>query len=453
MLSITEVTEMSMDSTTIIEKISKQFPLGPLTEDAYTEFLQNVVPYLEECSGDQTDFARLERLLIPERVITFRVTWENDQHELVHNMGYRVQFNSALGPYKGGLRFDPSVTLDVLTFLGFEQIFKNALTGLPLGGGKGGSNFDPKGKSDGEIRRFCIAFMNELVRHIGPTTDVPAGDIGVGGKEIGYLYGAYKNITNRTDGSLTGKGVGYGGSHIRTEATGYGAVYFIEAMLAHVGKNIQGMRAVVSGSGNVGTHVAEKLIEVGAIPLTLSDRKGYILNMEGLTQEIIHSVKVLKENDGSLCDLELKDGTVYHEGKVWGVVDAELAIPSATQHEIDESDAEKIVEQGGVLIAEAANMPSTLEAVDVFTKAGMLFGPAKAVNAGGVAVSGLEMRQNASHTEWTRATVDGELHAIMKHIHETCVRYGTHSEHVDYIKGANIGGFVRVFQAMEQLGE
>jgi len=452
MLFITEVSEITMDSATITQNIAKQFPHGPLTHDAYTEFLENVVPYMEQGKGNQSDFARLERLLIPERTIMFRVTWENDQHELMHNMGYRVQFNSALGPYKGGLRFDPSVTLDVLTFLGFEQVFKNALTGLPLGGGKGGSDFDPKGKSDTEVRRFCRAFMAELANHIGPTTDVPAGDIGVGGREIGYLYGAYKEMTHRADGAVSGKGVGYGGSHIRTEATGYGAVYFIEAMLAHVGKNIQGMRAVVSGSGNVATHVAEKLIQVGALPLTLSDRKGYILNKEGLTQEIIDAVKVLKENDGSLSDLILQVGATYHEGKVWGVTDAEIAIPSATQHEISAEDAEKIVAQGAVLVAEAANMPSTLEAIEVFKNAGTLFGPAKAVNAGGVAVSGLEMRQNASHAQWPRATVDGELHAIMKHIHETCVQYGAQGEHVDYVKGANIGGFIRVFKAMEQLG-
>lgn len=441
-----------MERTTIIENVAQKFPHGPLTRDAYAEFLENVVPYLSSRGAKADDYARLERLLIPERMITFRVTWENDQHELVHNMGYRVQFNSALGPYKGGLRFDPSVTPDVLTFLGFEQIFKNALTGLPLGGGKGGSDFDPKGKSDAEIRRFSTAFMTELVRHIGATTDVPAGDIGVGGREIGYLYGAYKKITNRTDGALTGKGVAFGGSHIRTEATGYGAVYFIEAMLAHVGKNIQGMRAVVSGSGNVATHVAEKLVQVGALPLTLSDREGYILSATGLTEETINAVKVLKEKHGSLRDLVLPEGVTYHEGKVWGMVDAELAIPSATQHEITGADAEKIIARGGVLVAEGANMPSTLEAVALFQKAKVLFGPAKAVNAGGVAVSGLEMRQNASHAQWPRATVDGELHAIMKHIHETCVRYGTDGEHTDYVKGANIGGFVRVFEAMQSLG-
>jgi glutamate dehydrogenase (NADP+) len=437
---------------TFTEKVLERYTGQPLLTTAITEFLNNVIPYLKSQNATATDYARLERLLIPERTIIFRVTWENDQHELECNMGYRIQYSSALGPYKGGLRFDSSVTPDVLSFLGFEQIFKNALTGLPLGGGKGGSDFNPKDKSDGEIQRFCTAFMTELSRHIGPTTDVPAGDIGVGGREIGYLYGAYKKITNRTDGALTGKGVGYGGSHIRTEATGYGAVYFIEAMLAHVGKGIQGMRAVISGSGNVATHVAEKLIQVGALPVTLSDREGYILSTTGLSQEVIDAVKVLKESHGALHELTLPAGVTYEKGAVWGVTDAELAIPSATQNEIDIADAERIVARGAILIAEAANMPSTLGAVEVFQKAGMLFGPAKAVNAGGVAVSGLEMRQNASHAQWPRATVDGELHAIMKHIHETCVHYGTDGEHVDYVKGANIGGFVRVFEAMRQLG-
>ncbi len=435
-------------TATILERYAGQ----PLLAAAITEFLHNIVPYLESQNATAADYARLERLLIPERTIIFRVTWENDMHELVHNMGYRVQYSSALGPYKGGLRFDSSVTPDVLSFLGFEQIFKNALTGLPLGGGKGGSDFNPKDKSDAEIQRFCTAFMTELSRHIGPTTDVPAGDIGVGGREIGYLYGAYKKITNRSDGALTGKGVGYGGSHIRTEATGYGAVYFIEAMLAHVGKGIQGMRAVISGSGNVATHVAEKLIQVGALPLTLSDREGYILSKTGLSQEVIDAVKVLKEKHGALHELTLPEGVTYAKGTVWGVTDAELAIPSATQNEIDTADAERIVAHGAILVAEGANMPSTLGAVNVFQKADMLFGPAKAVNAGGVAVSGLEMRQNASHAQWPRATVDGELHAIMKHIHETCVRYGADGERVDYVKGANIGGFVRVFEAMRQLG-
>lgn len=441
-----------MDRTEIAQSLEKQLPHGPLTEDAFNEFLESVVPFLKEQGAKSEDYQRLIRLCIPERSITFKVLWEDDNGKLQTNIGYRVQYNAALGPYKGGLRFDPSVTLDVLTFLGFEQTFKNALTGLPLGGGKGGSDFDPKGKSDAEIRRFCIAFMGELSRYIGAHTDVPAGDIGVGAREIGFLYGAYKRMSNSTDGALTGKGVGYGGSYIRTEATGYGAVYFIEAMLAHSKKAIQGMRAVISGSGNVATHVAEKLIQVGATPCTLSDRNGYILAHDGLTQEIVAAVKELKEKGGALSELTLPQGVTYHEGKVWGVVEAELIIPAATQHELDREDAIVVTEKGAVLIAEAANMPCTLDAIKYFTEHGVLFGPAKAVNAGGVAVSGLEMRQNASHAQWPSETVDGELHAIMRHIHSVCVHYGSDGEKVDYVKGANIGGFVRVFDAMQQLG-
>lgn len=441
-----------MDTNALQKQLETEFPHGELTGDAFTEFLTSVVPYLAKQNADEEAYARLLRLCIPERTITFKVVWEDDHGKLHTNLGYRVQYSSALGPYKGGLRFDASVTPDVLTFLGFEQIFKNALTGLPLGGGKGGSNFDPKGKSDSEVRRFCTAFIAELSKYIGPNTDVPAGDIGVGGREIGYMYGAYKKLVNRTDGTLTGKGVGYGGSHIRTEATGYGAVYFIEAMLGQAGKSIQGARALVSGSGNVATHVAEKLVHVGAIPLTLSDRGGYILAPEGLTHEVIDAVKVLKDKDGKLSELSLPDGVSYHEGKVWGAHDAELIIPSATQHELDKEDAETLVKRGAVLVAEAANMPLTLDAVAVCTSNGVLVGPSKAVNAGGVAVSGLEMRQNASHAQWPRETVDGELHAIMRHIHETCVQYGNDGQSINYIKGANIGGFVRVFDAMKSLG-
>ncbi len=441
-----------MDVTTILARLDTQFPHGELTHDAFREFLQSVVPYLQSLKAVDEDYEPLVRLCIPERTISFKVVWEDDKGVIRSNLGYRVQYSSVLGPYKGGLRFDPSVTPDVLTFLGFEQTFKNALTGLPLGGGKGGSDFDPKGKSDAEIRRFCVSFIQALAPYIGAETDVPAGDIGVGGREIGYMYGAYKKIVNRTDGTLTGNGVGYGGSFIRTEATGYGAVYFIEAMLAHAGKAILGARALISGSGNVATHVAEKLVQVGALPLTLSDRGGYILASDGLTEADINAVKELKDRDGKLKDLPLRDGLTYHEGTVWGVHDAELIIPSATQHELGLEDAKKVVEKGAVLVAEAANMPCTLDATDYFKEKGILFGPAKAVNAGGVAVSGLEMRQNASHAQWPGETVDSELHAIMRHIHATCVQYGKEGETVDYVKGANIGGFVRVFDAMQRLG-
>lgn len=440
-----------MDNT-FASRIINKYAHRPLFQAVLTEFFASVIPYFEAHGATEEDYARLERLTVPERSIEFKVVWEDDRGNLQHNIGYRVQFNSALGPYKGGLRFDPSVTEDVLTFLGFEQIFKNALTGLPLGGGKGGSDFDPKGKSDKEIWRFCVAFMTELSRYIGAETDVPAGDIGVGGREIGYLYGAYKKLMNRTDGTLTGKGTGYGGSFIRTEATGYGAVYFVKEMLAHGGKEITGMRAVISGSGNVATHVAEKMLHEGAVPLTLSDREGYVYCPTGLTQEVIEEVKTLKKGQGSLKAMKLENGLEYHEGKPWRNVKAEIFVPSATQHEIDKEDATAMVQNGAVLVAEAANMPSTLEAVEVFRKNGILFGPAKAVNAGGVAVSGLEMSQNAQHLQWTSEEVDEKLREIMKHIHRTCVKYGKEDSGVDYVKGANIGGFVRVFDAMKQLG-
>jgi glutamate dehydrogenase (NADP+) len=435
-----------------IESFTEKFVHQPLFKAAVTEFLGSVLPHLEAQHATEETYARLARLLEPERIITFKVVWEDDAGNLRMNRGYRVQFNSALGPYKGGLRFDPSVTLDTLSFLGFEQIFKNALTGLPLGGGKGGSDFDPKGKSDAEIRRFCVAFITELARYIGPNTDVPAGDIGVGGREIGYMYGAYKKLVNATDGALTGKGVGYGGSHIRTEATGFGAVYFIEAMLARAGKRTEGMRAVISGSGNVATHVALKLIDVGAVPLTLSDRHGYITNPEGLSVEVIRAVQSLKDAHGSLSELTLPPGYAYAHGTPWRSVCAELYIPAATQHEIDAEDAEAIVKNGAVLVAEASNMPTTLKGIEIFEQAGILFGPAKAVNAGGVAVSGLEMSQNAAHIQWDREEVDKRLKTIMHTIHDTCVAHGAKDGALSYVRGANVGGFVRVMNAMERLG-
>ena len=435
-----------------IKNITARYAHQPLFQSALTEFLDSVIPYLSAKNASEEEYARLERLSIPERIITFKVVWEGDDGALNTNIGYRVQFNSALGPYKGGLRFDPSVNEDVLKFLGFEQIFKNALTGLPLGGGKGGSDFDPKGKSDSEVRRFCVSFMTELSRYIGANTDVPAGDIGVGAREIGYLYGAYKKLQNRVDGTLTGKGTGYGGSFIRTEATGYGAVYFVKEMLSHAGKELHGMRAVISGSGNVATHIAEKLLIEGAVPLTLSDREGYVYTSQGLTTDLIESIKVLKENRGALKELTLPEGVIYHDGTPWQSVQADIYMPAATQNEIQEADARAILAHGATLVAEGANMPSTLDAIHVFQHAGMLFGPAKAVNAGGVAVSGLEMSQNAGHTQWTTDEVDDELRAIMKRIHAVCAQYGTEAGRVDYVKGANIGGFVRVIDAMKHLG-
>lgn len=433
-------------------KILEKYAHRPLFQAVLTEFFASVIPYLEFHNATEEDFKRLERLTIPERRIEFKVVWEDDNGEVQYNNGFRVQFNSALGPYKGGLRFDPSVNEDVLTFLGFEQIFKNALTGLPLGGGKGGSDFDPKGRSDREIQRFCTAFMIELSRYIGANTDVPAGDIGVGTREIGYLYGAYKKLMNRTDGALTGKGVAYNGSYIRTEATGYGVVYFVQEMLAHVGKELSGMRIAISGSGNVATHVAEKVLHEGGVPCTLSDREGYVYAESGLTHEFIHAIKVHKAKHGSLKDIMLPKGVEYRMGTVWRTVQADVCIPSATQHEITKEDAEVMVQNGAFLVAEGANMPSTAEAVKIFQDAGVLFGPAKAVNAGGVAVSGLEMSQNAMHIQWAGSEVDAKLRMIMKHIHATCVHYGKEGVNTNYVKGANIGGFVRVFDAIKHLG-
>ena len=432
--------------------LTQKFEGQPLFKAAVTEFLGSILPFLETQQMNRESYARLERLLEPERIISFKVVWEDDKGKLCYNRGYRVQFNAALGPYKGGLRFDPSVSIDVLKFLGFEQIFKNALTGLPLGGGKGGSDFDPKGKSDSEIRRFCVAFMSELARHIGPDTDVPAGDIGVGGREIGYMYGAYKRIQNRTDGALTGKGVGYGGSFGRTEATGYGVVYFAQEMLAHVGKEIRGMHAVISGSGNVATHVALKLLAEGAVPLTLSDRGGYVYAPQGLSKEVIRAIQELKDRHGSLNELALPEGVTYHSGTLWSAIKAELYIPCATQNELVKEDAAAIIRHTALAVIEGANMPTTLEATELLQKAGVLFAPGKAANAGGVAVSGLEMAQNAGHVQWTAEDVDMRLQGIMKKIHATCVQYGAQEGSVDYVRGANIGGFVKVFDAMKHLG-
>lgn len=441
-----------MSITHIGARLREQHPTQVLFLQAVSELLESIEPYAATHGFTTEEYARLERLLMPERIISFRVVWMDDAGQLQANTGYRVQFSSVLGPYKGGLRFDTSVNEDVLKFLGFEQIFKNALTGLPLGGGKGGSDFDPKGKSEREIRSFCRAFMTELHRHIGPETDVPAGDMGVGSREIGYLYGALKEITNRTDGTLTGKGVSYGGSLGRTEATGYGAVYFAKHMLAECNEALVGKSAVVSGAGNVALHAALKLIEEGVTVRTISDRGGYIYKETGFTSDDLELIAERKKQNVSLAEILITAGE-YRTGAPWQQERADLYFPCATQNEITEIDARAMVQAGALLVAEGANMPSTLEAVRVFKEAGILFGPAKAVNAGGVAVSGLEMVQNATHYPWTREEVDTKLRAIMAAIHATCVRYGRREDgQVDYVMGANIGGFVRVFSAMRDLG-
>ena len=439
-----------MSTSKILEHIKKTYSHQPTFLQAVEELLQSVGSYLESINADENDYRLIERLLVPERVISFRVDFVDDAGVMQSNTGYRVQYNGALGPYKGGLRFDPSVNEDVLKFLGFEQIFKNALTGLRLGGGKGGSDFNPKGKSDNEIRSFCRAFMLELYRHIGIERDVPAGDIGVGGREIGYLYGMYKQITGGNEGALTGKDPLFGGSLGRTEATGHGAVYFAAAMAEHHGFALSGMTAVVSGSGNVAEHTARKLVELGVTVQTLSDREGFIFKKTGLTQDDINVVMKIKKQGMSLRELVL-DEVEYRTGTPWKIVVADAYFPCATQNEVNEEDA-GIMAQHAKLVVEGANMPLTEKAVRVIRAAHILYAPGKAANAGGVSVSGLEMAQHASHYAWSRQRVDEELRIIMNNIHALCVENGQTEQGVDYVKGANIAGFKRVFEAMKKLG-
>ncbi|MGQ9642824.1 MAG: NADP-specific glutamate dehydrogenase [Ignavibacterium sp.] len=403
----------------------------------------------------------LERIIEPERVIIFRVPWVDDQGEIHINIGYRIEMNSAIGPYKGGLRFHPSVNLGILKFLAFEQVFKNSLTTLPMGGGKGGSDFDPKGKSDLKIMRFCQAFMSELFRHIGPDTDVPAGDIGVGGREIGYLFGQYKKLRNEFTGVLTGKGLNWGGSLIRPEATGYGSVYFASEMLSTKGKTLEGKICLVSGSGNVAQYTCEKLIQLGAKPVTLSDSNGFIYDEEGIDEEKLKFVMEMK----NVRRGRIKEYTDKYKNAVYTPVDpnldynpmwnikADCAFPSATQNEINGKDAQNLVRNGVFCVSEGANMPTTPDGVNIFLDSGILYGPGKAANAGGVAVSGLEMAQNSMRYSWTREEVDNRLKLIMKTIHKTCYdiaeRFGTPG---NYVNGANIGGFLKVADAMMDQG-
>jgi glutamate dehydrogenase (NADP+) len=431
-------------------KLQAQYPHQPTFLQAVDEILSSLDRDFLNSSFKESDYARLERLLYPERVVSFKVIWSNDTGVLQYNTGYRIQFNSALGPYKGGLRFDKTVTEDVLKFLGFEQIFKNALTGLLLGGGKGGSDFDPKGKSENEIRNFCRAFMTELYRHIGIDVDVPAGDMGVGSREIGYMMGMYKQIVNRSEGVMTGKDPLIGGSLGRTEATGHGVVYFAEAMLRGVGKNLAGMISVVSGSGNVAEHTVRMLIQKGAIVITMSDRGGYIYKPMGLTYADVDAIMAHKNMGDDLSSLEL-EGIAYHKGTPWQAVRADAYFPCATQNEITEADA-KIMAAHAKLVVEGANMPLSNEAIAVLHQARIPHAPGKASNAGGVAVSGLEMAQNAGHYPWSRDRVEEELITIMNRIHDTCTEYGTESWGTDYVKGANIGGVKRILAAMEKLG-
>ncbi len=420
---------------------------------ALREVLDSLGPVITQCP-QYAEAGILERLVEPERQIVFRVPWTDDAGRVRVNRGFRVQFNSAIGPYKGGLRFHPSVNLGILKFLGFEQVFKNSLTSLPMGGGKGGSDFDPKGKSDAEVMRFCQSFMTEMARHIGPDTDVPAGDIGVGAREIGFLFGQYKRVCNEFTGVLTGKSLKWGGSLIRPEATGYGAVYFAAEMLATRGESLEGRRCVISGSGNVAQFTAEKLMDLGAVPVSFSDSDGSVHDKEGVTREKLDFVKHLKNvRRGRIREYAEKFGAEYHAGlKPWQIP-CTCAFPSATQNELDADDARALLGNGCGVVSEGANMPSTPEAVDLFLGAKILYGPGKAANAGGVATSGLEMAQNSMRMSWSREEVDGRLREIMKNIHESCVRtaeeFGLAG---NYVAGANIAGFTKVADAMLDQG-
>ncbi len=434
----------------IVANLKTTYAHQPTFLQAVEEVVMTLEPYLRETNATSEQYERLARLLVPERVISFKVLWTDDAGSIQHNIGYRVQFNSALGPYKGGLRFDPSVNEDILKFLGFEQIFKNALTGLPLGGGKGGSDFNPKGKSENEIRSFCRAFMVELSRHIGIDVDVPAGDMGVGGREIGYMMGMYKELARSSEGVMTGKDPLIGGSLGRTEATGHGAVYFARAMLREQGKTLTGLKVVVSGAGNVAEHTARKLIEEGAIVLTLSDRTGYLYKEAGFTAADIDLLVTHKDTGKNLDTLTLA-GATFTAGAPWQKVVAEAYFPCATQNEVNKEDA-AFMAKSALLVVEGANMPLSNEAIGVLEKARIPHAPGKASNAGGVAVSGLEMVQNASHYPWTREEVEEKLVAIMENIHATCKEAGQADGYINYVKGANIAGAKRVLAAMEKLG-
>ena len=432
-----------------LEEVSQRNQNEPEFMQAVTEVAENVIPYIVQHDiyyGQNI----LMRMVEPERVVSFRVAWIDDQEEIRVNRGYRVQMNSAIGPYKGGLRFHPSVNLSVLKFLAFEQVFKNSLTTLPMGGGKGGSDFDPKGKTDTEIMRFCQSFMSELYRHIGPNRDIPAGDIGVGGREIGYLFGQYKRLNSEFTGVLTGKGVSWGGSLIRPEATGYGVVYFTQQMLATRNSSLEGKNVVVSGSGNVAQYASEKVLQLGGKVLTMSDSSGFIYDKEGIDKEKLDYIMELKNVKRERIHkyLDKYPQAEFHKGKTpWGIP-CDVALPCATQNELFEEDAKQLLANGCICVGEGANMPTTPEAIHLFIENKILFAPGKASNAGGVAVSGLEMAQNSLRYSWSREEVDSRLQTIMKDIHQSCVDYGTENGFTNYVKGANIAGFVKVADAM-----
>jgi glutamate dehydrogenase (NADP+) len=432
-----------------MEKVRAKNQHEPEFLQAVEEVAETVIPYVEDHPAYKKANI-LDRLAEPERVLMFRVPWLDDEGNYQVNRGYRIEMNSAIGPYKGGLRFHPSVNLSILKFLAFEQVFKNSLTTLPMGGGKGGSDFDPKGKSDNEVMRFCQSFMTELARHIGPDTDVPAGDIGVGGREIGYMFGQYKRIRNEFTGVLTGKGITYGGSLIRPEATGYGNVYFAQEMLKTKNESFNGKKVVISGSGNVAQYAFEKAMELGAKVLTVSDSSGFVMNKNGMGREHLDFLMELKNvRRGRVKEMAEKFNDVeYFEGeKPWGVA-CDIALPCATQNELNGEEAASLLSNGCMCVSEGANMPSTPEAIEKFHEAKILFAPGKASNAGGVATSGLEMSQNSLRLSWTREEVDQRLQGILVSIHEACVKYGTQDGYVDYVKGANVAGFIKVADAM-----
>ena len=435
-----------------LDSVHAKFPNEKEFLQAVEEVIGSIWDTIQQ-NQDYIDGNILERIVTPERVIMFRVPWLDDNGSVHVNLGYRIQFNSAIGPYKGGLRFHPTVNQGVLKFLAFEQIFKNSLTGLNLGGGKGGSDFDPKGKSDNEIMKFCQSFMTELSRHIGHNTDIPAGDIGVGSREIGFMFGQYKKIRNEFTGVLTGKKTDWGGSLIRPEATGYGTVYFVEEMLKSRNESISGKVATISGSGNVAQFACEKLIQLGGKPVTLSDSSGYIYDPEGITEEKLEFVKKLKEDSSArISEYAKKYNVDFIEGKTPWEVKCDIALPCATQNELNEQDAKTLTKNGCFVVAEGANMPSTTEAVEHFIEEKILFGPGKAVNAGGVAVSGIEMTQNSTRMPLKSEEVDSLLKGIMARIHATCVQYGNKGDFINYVDGANIGGFVRVANSMIDQG-
>ena len=443
---------MASSFEAFLDEIKRKSPGEPEFHQAVYEVVESLWDFIDE-NPQYKHTKVLERMIEPERVIIFRVPWRNDRGEVEINRGYRVEFNSAIGPYKGGLRFHPSVNLSILKFLGFEQVFKNSLTTLPIGGGKGGSDFDPKGKSDNEVMSFCQSFMTELSRHIGPDTDVPAGDIGVGGREIGFLFGQYKRIRNEFTGVLTGKSLNWGGSLIRPEATGYGCVYFADEMLKTRDDSFEGKKVAISGSGNVAQFAAEKVLDLGGIPITVSDSSGSIYDPDGITREKLEFIMDLKNvRRGRIHEYSEKYGAKYLEGERPWLVQCDIALPCATQNEINSDNAKSLVEGGCICVSEGANMPTEPDAVEIFQKNKVLFGPGKASNAGGVAVSGLEMSQNSMRIKWTREEVDNKLHDIMKQIHKACLEHGSENDGVNYVKGANIAGFIKVADAMIDQG-